>query len=187
MTAQTVRVWDPLVRIFHWALVAAFATAWLVEDHNMTLHAAAGYTVIVLVLVRIVWGFVGPPHARFSDFVRGPREVIGYLRAMAGGHPPRTLGHNPAGGAMIVALLVSLLATTATGLISWGIEGDGLLGNLLWRWDVPTEQAFEEVHEFFANFTLMLVVLHLAGVAAGSLLHRENLVRSMVTGRKNID
>ena len=181
-----INVWDPLVRMFHWTLVAAFTTAYVVEDHVMVLHELAGYAVLGLVLVRILWGFVGTHYARFAEFVRGPRAVFAYLRSLARRQPENYVGHNPAGGAMIVALLLSLLATTLTGLTAYGIEGSGLLGAVLWPFSVEAEETMEEVHEFFANLTVLLVVVHLAGVAVGSWLHHENLVRAMVTGRKNI-
>lgn len=185
--ATEIKVWDPLVRIFHWSLVTAFVVAFLSEDERMGLHSAAGYTVLALVALRILWGFVGSRHARFTDFVYPPRTVIGYLKSMAGGHPPRYLGHNPAGGAMIVALLGALLGTTLTGLAAYGAEGEGPLGAWCWSAGSEAEEIFEEIHEFFANLTLGLVAAHLAGVAMGSLLHGENLVRAMITGRKRTE
>ncbi|MDX9765756.1 MAG: cytochrome b/b6 domain-containing protein [Ectothiorhodospiraceae bacterium] len=184
---QEIKVWDPLVRVFHWSLVAAFAIAFVTEDDFQTLHTYAGYTVLGLVLTRLVWGFVGTRHARFSDFVRSPREVLAYLKDMLRFRPPHFVGHNPAGGAMIVLLLASLLLTTLTGLMTWGAEGEGPFGAWLWQFGSSGEKMLEETHEFFANFTLLLVVVHVAGVAVGSLMHRENLVRAMVTGRKQVD
>jgi cytochrome b len=169
--AANIRVWDPLVRIFHWSLAGAFALAYLVEDRLLSLHLAAGYTVLGLIGFRLLWGIIGPLHARFGDFVRGPRAVFSYLWQIVAGHPRRYLGHNPAGGAMVVVLLVSLAATGLSGWLLLGIS--------------PAEGEWvEEIHEFCANFTLFLVVLHLIGVAAASLQHRENLVRAMLTGEK---
>ncbi len=115
-------VWDPMIRIFHWSLVAAFVVAYLTEDEMMTLHVYAGYLIAGLLVFRVIWGFIGPRHARFSNFVYTPAEVLGYLKDMASGHPPRYLGHNPAGGAMIVLLLASLLVTGCSGLVLYGAE-----------------------------------------------------------------
>jgi cytochrome b len=208
-TPASVKVWDPLVRLFHWSLVAAFAIAWLAGDEESRLHELAGYAVIGLVLVRIVWGFVGTRYARFSDFVYRPAAVMGYAREMLGGKPRHYLGHNPLGGVMILALLASLLATGVTGLALQGAEeGTGpfatlpavstpaapsLISNAVADDDRDegegeenegSEELWEELHEFFANLTLLLVALHIGGVIVGSLLHRENLVRAMFTGRK---
>jgi len=185
--AREVKVWDPLVRVFHWTLVTAFFTAYLTEgeDETLTLHTWAGYTVLGLLLVRLLWGFVGTRHARFSDFVYRPAAVKEYLGSVLRLNPRRYLGHNPAGGLMIVVLLASLLVTGFSGMALYAVEQHagplaGWLGTLGETW----EEVFEGLHEFFANFTLFLVVVHVAGVLVESLLHGENLVRAMFTGRK---
>src|SRR5690606_31982013 len=116
MTTNTVRIWDPFVRIFHWVLVGAFVVAYISEDHYLDIHTIAGYTVLTLVALRIVWGFIGSQHARFKDFVRPPGEALGYVKDTFLGRARRYLGHNPAGGLMIVAMLISLLATTVSGV-----------------------------------------------------------------------
>ncbi|MEJ2454495.1 MAG: cytochrome b/b6 domain-containing protein [Candidatus Thiodiazotropha sp.] len=181
---QEIHVWDPMVRLFHWILVTAFAVAFLTEDDWMTLHSYAGYVIVGLLLFRLVWGLIGPRYARFSDFVKSPATVIGYLKDLAKFRAPRFIGHNPAGGAMIVALLLSLIATCVTGLFAYGSVGSGPLSSLFLSQSTYGSEWLEEVHEFFANFTLLLVVVHLSGVAFESLLHKENLVRSMFTGIK---
>jgi len=182
---KTVRVWDPLVRVFHWALVAAFLTAYLVEDDWLGLHVMAGYTVLGLVLFRLVWGVIGTRHARFTDFVRSPSAVRAYLKDIMAARARRYVGHNPAGGAMVIALLGSLVFTVVSGLALYGHgEFSGPLAGLLQGTPGWLGNALEETHEFFANFTLLLVVLHVAGVVLASLQHGENLVRSMFTGRK---
>lgn len=184
--ANEIKVWDLFVRVFHWTLVAAFATAYVTEDGLEQVHVLAGYTVLALVLGRVVWGFVGSRYARFSDFVPTFTDLRRYLGGMLRGHPTHYVGHNPAGGAMIIALLVSLLLTTLTGLATYGGEGEGPLAGLVWQLGVNAEDDFEDLHEFFANLTLLLVAVHVAGVLAGSLLHRENLIRAMFTGRKHL-
>lgn len=185
MNTQTeVRVWDPLVRSFHWILVAAFAAAWLTEDEWMTVHSYAGYLIALLLIFRLVWGIVGTRHARFSDFVKSPSTVIAYLKDLSALRAKRFIGHNPAGGAMIVVLLLALLVTVATGMVAYGATGSGPLSGLFLSSASYGSELFEEVHEFFANFTLLLVIVHLGGVLFESLYHRENLVRAMLTGFK---
>ena len=169
-----VRVWDWFIRIFHWSLVSFFAIAWVTADELDRLHEIAGYVVAVLIGLRIIWGLVGTRHARFSDFVYRPSVVIAYLRDSVFLKAKRYLGHNPAGGAMVVALLICLVAISATGIM---LTGDSL----------GVEDLIEELHEAIANLTLGLVVLHVGGVILSSLEHRENLVKSMISGLKRPD
>ncbi len=167
----TVKVWDPFVRVFHWSLATLFLVAYVTGDEIERVHIAAGYTIAGLIALRIVWGFVGPAHARFSNFVRSPRAIFAYLRDVALLRAPRYLGHNPAGGAMIVALLIML---TGTGLTGYMMTTDAFWGA---KW-------VEEVHEVFANLTVGLIVFHVLGVLISGFEHGENLVKSMITGRK---
>jgi len=186
--AGQIHVWDLLVRIFHWSMVASFSVAYLTEDDFLSLHVAAGYTILGLILVRLVWGFIGSRHARWSDFVKSPSEIAAYLRDVMRFRAHRYIGHNPAGGAMVLALMVSLIMTVLTGLAVYGgQELSGPLASLLS--DIPDSRAhqLEDVHEVFANLTLLLVVLHLVGVVFASLQHHENLIRSMITGFKKRD
>ncbi|MCF7984595.1 MAG: cytochrome b/b6 domain-containing protein [Thiohalocapsa sp.] len=181
----SVRVWDPLVRIFHWSLVAAFATAYIVEDDLLGVHVWAGYLVLILIAVRVAWGFVGTRHARFGDFVRGPRQVLGYIHDALRFQARRYLGHNPAGGAMAIALMLLVSATGLFGMALYGAqELSGPLAPLMSGLPAFWGEAFEETHEVLANVTLVLIAAHVAGVIFSSLSHRENLVRSMFTGRK---
>jgi cytochrome b len=197
------RVWDPVVRVFHWSLVAAFTIAWLTGEDESRLHELAGYAVIGLVLIRVVWGFVGTQYARFRDFVYRPSTVLAYAREMLTRKSKRYLGHNPLGGMMIIALLLSLLAASVTGLVLQGAkEGTGPFAAITASTSVTLPaviskavaddddegagEAWKELHEFFANLSLLLVALHIAGVIVGSLVHRENLVRAMFTGRKPV-
>jgi len=166
-----IRVWDPLVRVFHWSLVALFVLAYATGDEVERLHIAAGYAIAGLIALRIVWGFVGPRHARFDDFVRSPRAILAYLRDKLLHRAPRYIGHNPAGGAMIIALLALL---TVTGMTGYMMTTDAYWGV---KW-------VEEVHEACANLTVGLIIFHVLGVLIESVAHRENLAKSMVTGRK---
>lgn len=196
-----VRVWDPLVRIFHWSLVGAFATAWLTADELQPVHEIAGYAVAGLVAFRLVWGVAGSRYARFSQFLKGPGATVAYVGDMIRGRERRHIGHNPAGAAMIVALLITLSGTAFTGWLmeepdrmamlrnvqpvvttaladDHGDESDGKGGG------PETDELLEEIHETLANLMLLLVALHVAGVAVASFRHRENLARAMVTGVK---
>ena len=135
-------VWDPLVRFGHWALVAAFAVAYLSAEEEAggpdLLHVWGGYVVGVLVVLRVVWGFVGPRHARFSDFVRSPIVALAYFIDLLYGRGRRYVGHSPAGGAMVIALLVCLAATVTTGLMAYGEQGKGPLAELRWLTPMQT-------------------------------------------------
>ena len=166
-----VRVWDPLVRVFHWTLALSFAAAWATAEDWRRLHESVGYLAGGLVAVRVAWGFLGPRYARFSQFVRPPHAVLAYLKAMADGSEPRFIGHNPAGGAMIVVLLAAMGATAATG---WLMTTDAFWGSA----------AMQALHAAAAYGVLLLVCVHLGGVALASLRHRENLPRAMVFGDK---
>ncbi len=168
----TVKVWDPLVRVFHWSLVLCFAVAWASADEWQDPHEIAGYTAATLIAFRLIWGLFGPRYARFRQFVRDPQVVAGYLSDMLKGREARYLGHNPAGGIMVVALLLGMGLLTLTG---W------LYTDLLWG-----EEWVEESHELLANLMLMLAGLHVAGVVLASVRHRESLVKSMITGRKRV-
>jgi len=169
-----VRVWDPLVRLLHWSLVGLFAFSYLTGDEWKQAHILSGYAIIGLLAVRIVWGFVGTRHARFSNFIYSPVTTARFLVDTVAMQASRYIGHNPAGGAMVIALLLSISGIAATGYMMttdayWGVE-----------W-------VEEVHELLANLTLGLIALHIAGVVLASIEHKENLVRAMITGRKRAE
>jgi cytochrome b len=121
-TKKIIQVWSPLIRIGHWTLVIAFFTAYFTEDDFMNLHAWAGYVVGVYLVVRIVCGFVGGKYARFNNFLYSPAKVISHLKNLIARKPQHYIGHNPAGGAMVIALLVSLAGTTLTGIKLYDIE-----------------------------------------------------------------
>jgi cytochrome b len=204
-TSQTTVVWDPVVRFGHWALVAAFAVAYFSAEEEAggpdPLHVWGGYVVGAIVVLRVVWGFVGSRHARFSDFVRSPIVALAYLIDLLYGRARRYVGHSPAGGAMVIALLVCLAATVVTGLMAYGEQGKGPLAAALvadanananevgHRAIVETrgeqrESTISELHGLIANITVALVVAHIFGVAVASFVHKENVVLTMITGRK---
>jgi len=196
---NTVAVWDISIRVFHWALVIGFAVAYLTGEIEGDLHAYPGYFVLGLLAYRLVWGLIGTRYARFSSFLFGPGEVLAYLKDLLSGRSKRYLGHNPAGSVMIYLLLFSLFATVMSGLEAYAQEGKGPLAN---NSIAMIEQArangddedddeehegdefWEEIHEFFSHLTLLLIGLHIIGVLVASAINRENLVQSMITGRK---
>lgn len=170
----TIKVWDIAIRLFHWSLVASFVIAWITADEWDRLHEIFGYAIGILLAFRLIWGFIGSRHARFGDFVYGPMHVLRYLRDSVYGEAKRYIGHNPAGGTMVIVLLFSLMTITITGIAMtsrafWGVE-----------W-------VEDLHEFSAYLTLLLIAFHIAGVIYASFEHHENLVRSMITGFKRRD
>lgn len=164
-------VWDAPVRVFHWLMVLSFAGAYFTAESERwrLVHVSLGYTMGGLVAFRILWGLVGTRYAQFSSFVRGPAAVMRYLQSLRSGQPEHSVGHNPAGAVAIVLLLLTSVAIVLTG---WAIYND-MGGQLL-----------EELHEGAGNFMLAVVAVHIAGVVLASRMHNENLVRSMLTGRK---
>jgi cytochrome b len=182
---REVTVWDPFVRIFHWALVIAFFVAYFAEDDVMALHLVAGYVVGALVLARLVWGVLGTRHARFASFVYKPSKVVSYARDLLRLGGRRYLGHSPAGGAMVVLLLGMLILIVSSGLVALALrEGAGPLAGWIAR-DRALGRTASGIHELFANFALLLVAIHVAGVLLASLVHGENLIKAMWTGRKS--
>ena len=215
-------VWDLLVRIGHWLLVLFFFVAYFTEDDLLTIHSWAGYGVGVYVVIRVIWGFVGPKHARFADFAYGPVKAVRYLKELILFQAKRYIGHSPAGGLMVFALLISLTATTVTGAALLAVEentgplapwlgggaaleetmkGLGLFAAPARASEDEDErdedhnknsdeekgEILEEAHEFFSNLTLLLIIMHIAGVVLASMIHKENLVRAMVTGHKRLE
>lgn len=212
-------VWDGFVRVFHWSVALAFFVAYVSDDDWLTIHVWAGYTIGVLVVLRIVWGFVGPKHARFSDFVTGPWTAWRYLLDLFAFRARRHLGHSPAGGIMVLLLLAGLLATVWSGLELHAIENNagplaatttpvGVKAAPTWSSPITFvaaahadederegsgysaragEDFWEEIHEMLANLLMALVVVHVLGVVLASVVHRENLLRSMLTGSKRVE
>lgn len=180
-----IRVWDPLVRFFHWSLASAFLIAFITEDDFMIVHSWAGYLILSLLMIRLIWGFIGTRHARFSDFVYRPATIRGFLKDTLRFRARRYIGHNPAGGAMVIMLMLSLLVTAGSGMLLFGAaEQSGPLAQWFAQSGSAWADPLEEVHELFANFTLLLVIIHVVGVIIESLIHRENLVSAMISGFK---
>lgn len=188
MESQQTKIWDIFIRVFHWSILAAFAITYLTEDDFPSLHVYAGYTMMALIVLRLVWGFIGSRHSRFKNFIVKPSNVIKYMKEVVQFRAKRYVGHNPAGGAMVIALLFSLSMTLFFGLLTFGAtEFSGPLAGLVGGVSESFANIFEELHEFFANFTLFLAVVHVLGVAIASFQHKENLIKSMVTGYKRIN
>jgi cytochrome b len=214
---QFIKVWDIAVRVFHWTLLGCFVIAFISSENSRKLHVIFGYSVLFLVLFRIFYGFVGTRYARFSDFIYHPAQIADYLKGLLIGRPKHYIGHNPAGGFMIIILLLSLLSLTLTGLKAHGVKGHGPLAKHeisfmseafadsdekgehdnhkrrnrsdkdFQRTEKNEKDEFwEEVHETIAYFTLFLVSIHIMGVLVSSLVHRENLIKAMITGRKQV-
>lgn len=172
MNAGRILVWDLPTRIFHWLLATSFLGAMLTAESERyaALHEGLGYTMMALIVFRLVWGIVGTRYARFGTFAFGPAAVVSYLASIARGSPEHHVGHNPAGSWAIYAIL---LLTLAAGVSGWAASND-VGGHFV-----------EELHEAAANTLLVLVLVHIAGVVTSSLLHRENLIAAMVSGMKS--
>ena len=168
---QAIMVWDMPVRVFHWLLVICFAGAWLSSESERwaMIHYAFGYTACLLVFIRLIWGLIGTRYARFSQFLKSPKAVLEHFMAMLRGHPHHDVGHNPAGGLVMFALMLLILLIGLTGYLSV----KEFLGNFA-----------SEAHEVVANLVLGLVIVHIIAAIGMSVIERQNLVRSMVTGKK---
>jgi len=201
---RTINVWDPVVRIGHWLLVVAFFTAYFTEDDFLTQHTWAGYIVAAIVFIRIIWGFIGTRYARFSQFIYRPSTIIQYLAGLFQHKPQHYIGHNPAGGAMVIALLLSLSVTVVSGMKLYAVEenkgpfstaapfiikqaqasASGASNHMVNEAD---EEFWEEVHEIATNLTLLLVFLHISGIIMSSIVDKEKLLKAMFTGKKEVD
>ena len=171
LVVAEVLVWDVPVRVFHWLLVFSVAGAWLSAESERWRwwHETLGHTTLGLMAFRLVWGWVGTRHARFADFVRSPAVVWAYVLKMVRMRAPRHVGHNPLGAWAVLALIA---LTTLAGVSGWLIADGDAPGWL------------EEAHELAANALMATIAVHVLGVLFSGWLHRENLVRAMLTGRK---
>jgi cytochrome b len=171
VTKQTVLVWDPWVRILHWALMFAFVVAWQSPTRSDLIHEWSGYACLGIVAARLVWGFAAQGPTQFSAFIRSPGATWAYAKALLRGQAPRHLGHNPLGGYMIVAMLAAMLVVGVTG---WMFTTDQFWG-IAW---------VRTTHDVGTDVLLVLIGLHITANIVMSLLHRENLVAAMWHGRK---
>jgi cytochrome b len=169
---KSIRVWDLPTRVFHWSLAASFTIAFVTAESEKLrdIHVVAGYTVAGLMAFRLLWGFVGGSYSRFAEFLPTPRRLMEYLKSLTNGKPQHFVGHNPAGAVAIVLLLGFGIIAAASGWATYEDVGGHLI---------------KELHETSSETMMALVVIHIAGVIVTSWLHRENLVRAMITGRKN--
>lgn len=170
---NALKVWDGLVRLLHWLLVLSVALAWLstLGFGLLKTHEPAGYVALSIVTIRIAWGFTGSRHARFAQFVRRPGVVRDYAIQLKAGTEPRYIGHNPLGGWMVLLLLA---VVASLGLTGWLYTTDYFWGT---AW-------LDQLHSALAWALLALIAVHLGGVIATSLRHRENLAAAMFSGRK---
>lgn len=168
---RKVLVWDLLVRVFHWTVVVGCVADLFVFDDGKLWHRAIGYAVATALVVRVIWGVIGPRHARFADFAPRPSTLARYIAALAQGKEPRFLGHNPAGAVMMLLLMALLSGVSITG---WMLTLDAFFGS----------EALEDFHKAIANSILILAGLHAAAALFESWRHRENLILSMITGYK---
>jgi cytochrome b len=169
---EKVQIWDAPTRVFHWLLALSFAVAYITAEGERwrLVHVTFGYTFGGLLVFRLLWGVLGTRYARFSNFVRSPAAVLRYLQSLKKGRPEHYLGHNPAGAVAIVLMMTLGLVQLATGWASYNEVGGEWLA---------------ELHEVSANAMLLVIIVHLAGVVSASLMHHENLVRAMLTGKKS--
>jgi len=170
--SQRMLVWDVPTRVFHWLLVVSFAGAFLTAESERyrDIHVLLGYTLLGLIAFRLVWGFVGSRYAQFRSFLFKPREIAAYVVSLLKAKPKHYVGHNPAGSVAVFALLVLGIASGVTGVLVFQDVGGDVL---------------EELHDLVSYGMLAVVAVHIAGVLISSVMHRENLVRSMITGFKS--
>lgn len=185
MANQLIKVWDPLVRIFHWSLVASFFYTYFTQFDVLELHTYVGYLMCGLLLFRVFWGYSGTRYARFANYVKPPRVIVAYLRTIFNGTSKRFIGHNPAGGAMIISLLSVVALICISGLLLHGLEGGaGPLAFIHGQVSTRVDDWVEEIHSILSHLAIAMVALHVTGVIVSSLLHRENLIKAMVFGKK---
>jgi cytochrome b len=206
----SIPVWDIFVRAFHWSLVGSMVGLFISGEAMEGVHIRLGYFVIALLAARIVWGFIGTKHARFVDFIYSPAAIFNYLKSLISGNPIHYIGHNPAGGLMVLVIIIALPVTTFSGLMALAAEGKGplahtdqsIVGSAHANGDEndenehetyhsgsagndKKEELWEKRHEMMTNFMLFLIGIHICGVLVSSWLHKENLILSMITGKKN--
>jgi len=185
---KQIKIWDVPVRLFHWSLVSGFVLAYVsAEVGILDAHVLIGYFLIALLVFRVLWGFMGTQYSRFRSFIFSPADTMAYVKSIRAGQPAHYYGHNPAGALMVFGLLSLLAAIFTSGLVTLAvIDYEGPLLFLANQVSDDTSYFFRYAHDFFVNVALLLIPLHLLGVIAGSIQHKENLAKSMVTGMKKV-
>jgi cytochrome b len=178
------RLWDAPVRIVHWLLVVLIAFSWWASEDHLNWHRWSGYTILGLVVFRILWGFAGGGAARFASFVRGPKAVAAYVRTLPERAPSNVPGHNPLGGWSVLALLAALVVQVTTGLFAVDIDAFEA-GPLSYLVSYDLGRTFAEVHELSFRVIQVLVVVHVAAVLFYLFYKRTNLIAPMITGRRS--
>ena len=203
-------VWDIAVRLFHWSLVALFIVGYITGEVETALHSNLGYAILALISFRVIWGFIGTPYARFSQFIYSPTTTIAYLRSLMQSKPKHYTGHNPAGGWMVLMLLFMLFTISFTGIKLQQIEDQEHANKTVnsaffiqsavadddehdehdeykehHGYENPDEEFWEEIHESAVNLMRLFILLHIIGVVVSGRLHGENLVKAMITGKKD--
>ena len=180
---ETVKVWDPFVRVFHWSLIALFGIAWWSgENHDMERHKQAGYAIFALVVFRVFWGFAGSRTARFAQFLKGPGAVMAYLKTHDGETPSD--GHNPLGGWSVAALLAVILTITLAGLFA--VDVDGIESGPLADWvSFDSGRVASEWHEAVFKAALAVIGLHILAIGYYQVLNAHNLIGPMITGKRD--
>ena len=172
MSAATVRLWDPVVRLFHWSLAGAFLANYFFTEEGEDWHRWLGYYAVACLAIRLVWGFVGTPAARWADFWPTPARLGAHLRALIGGQPYHRLGHSPLGALVMILMMGLMLGLGVTGFLTEEVD-------YFWGADLPLQ-----IHKFCANGLMAVVGLHIAAALFESYRLRENLPLSMVTGKR---
>jgi cytochrome b len=179
------RVWDAPTRLFHWAIVLLVAFSYVsIKKDWIQLHFLSGYTILTLLLFRLVWGFIGSDTARFGNFLHSPIAGLRHLAQFGRREPDTELGHNAAGGWMVMAMLLALLAQVGTGLFS----NDDVMNDapLVHHISKEASDRITSLHGTLFNVILGLIALHIVAIIAYAVVKRHDLVRAMVTGRKRL-
>ena len=172
MATETLRLWDPLVRLFHWSLAGVFIANYFFNEAGESWHIWLGYYALAWLPVRVVWGFIGSPAARWSDLWPTSARLAEHARALVAWRPYHRLGHSPLGALVMILMMLCILALGVSGFMMEEID---------YFWG---EDWLQELHELFAHGLLVLVCLHLLAALVESLRLRENLPLSMITGRR---
>ncbi len=189
-SGDKIRVWDAPVRLFHWTLVILMCVSYFTGRWGgdwMKFHFWSGYGILALLLFRIAWGFVGSTTARFSNFVKGPMAAVGHLRELLGKHGPYDAGHNAAGGAMVVVLILAVLAQVGTGLFSADTDTGMVAGPLAAKAGDAVIEKATAFHHYWINVLLILAAAHVVAVLVYLVWKRHNLVGAMITGKKPVE